>query len=176
MLTGEKVNLRTLKRSDIESLLRWFNDSEVIHYVNFHLPMTEMTEEKYIENVAMSSTDVVFIIEALDDDNKLIGTMGLHGINPKDQNGSFGIVIGEKSHWGKGYGTEATQLIIEYAFHQLNLHRISANVLAYNERSLRMLNNLGFQEEGRQREAMFKNGEFHDIVMFGLLRDEWEKL
>lgn len=176
MLKGKNVNLRALKRSDIDSLLRWFDDPEVIQYVNFHLPMTEMAEEKYIENVATSSSDVVFIIEALDDDNRPIGTMGLHGINPKDQNCFIGIGIGEKSHWGKGYGTEATQLIIEYGFHQLNLHRIWASVLAYNERSLRMLKTLGFQEEGRQREAMYKNGEFHDIVIFGLLRDEWEKL
>ena len=117
-----------------------------------------------------------YVIEALDDDNRPIGTMGLHGINPKDQNCFIGIVIGEKSHWGKGYGTEATQIIIEYGFHQLNLHRIWASVLAYNERSLRMLKTLGFQEEGRQRKAMFKNGDFHDIVIFGLLRDEWGKL
>ena len=70
MLKGEKVVLRPLKRSDVDHFLRWWNDPEVTQYVNFHLPITEMAEEKYIENVAVSNTDVVFIVETLDDDNK----------------------------------------------------------------------------------------------------------
>jgi RimJ/RimL family protein N-acetyltransferase len=177
MLKGKKVVLRPVKRSDIDHFLRWFNDPEVMRFHGAYLPMTKMAEEKWIEDLATSipaGKEVVFVIEALDDNNKAIGNIGLHRISPKDRCAEFGISIGEKSHWGKGYGTEATRLIIDYGFNQLNLHRISSGAFAFNERSIRMQKAVGFQEEGRQREIMFNNGEFHDLVLFGLLRDEWK--
>ena len=175
MLKGEKVVLRPVKRSDINHFLRWFNDPEVIQYLLLYLPLTEIAEEKWIEDLSVrigAGTAAVFVIEVLDD-NKSIGTIGFHGINPKDHNAEFGIAIGEKSHWGKGYGTEATRLILDYGFRQLNLHRIGSSAFSFNERSIKLHKAVGFHEEGCQREAIFKNGEFHDMVMFGLLRDEW---
>ena len=177
MLRGEKVLLRPLKRSDITNFLKWFNDPEVIQYLVMYLPLTEMTEEKWIENAAsrvQAGTDAIFVIEGIEgDSSKPIGTIALNGINPKDHNATFGIAIGEKDYWGKGYGTEATRLILYYGFRQLNLHRISSSAFSFNERSVRLHKKVGFKEEGRQREAIFKNGSFHDHVMFGILRDEW---
>ena len=180
MLKGEKVLLRPVKRSDISHFLKWFNDPEVIQYLNMYLPMTEMAEEKWIEDLATrgrAGTDAHFVIEAMDgDDNTPIGNIGLHGISTKDHGALFGIAIGEKDYWSKGYGTEATRLILNYGFQQLNLHRIWSAAFAFNERSIKLHMRVGFREEGRQREAMFKNGEFHDIVEFGILRDEWKGL
>jgi RimJ/RimL family protein N-acetyltransferase len=177
MLRGEKVLLRPLQRSDIANFLKWFNDVEVTQYLNFYLPMTEMAEEKWIEDAAsrtQAGTGVYFIIEAIEGDStKPIGSIGLAGINPKDHGASFGITIGEKDYWGNGYGTEATRLILDYGFQQLNLHRISSSAFAFNERSIRLHKKVGFKEEGRRREAIFKNGQFHDLVMFGILRGEW---
>jgi RimJ/RimL family protein N-acetyltransferase len=83
------------------------------------------------------------------------------------------MAIGEKDYWSKGIGTEAARLIIGYGFEQLNLHRVNSTVLAFNERSIRLHRKLGFREEGRQREALFKNGTFHDLVGYGILRAEW---
>lgn len=177
MLRGEKVLLRPLKRSDVTNFLKWFNDPEVTQYLSFYLPLTEMAEEKWIEGAAsriQAGTDVYLAIEAIEGDlTKPIGSIGLHGINSKDHSATFGIAIGEKNCWGKGYGTEATRLTLEYGFHQLNLHRIASAVIDFNERSIRLHKKVGFREEGRQREAMFKNGHFHDHVMLGILRDEW---
>ncbi len=136
--------------------------------------MTEMSEEKWIESLGTTrvGVDVVFVIEALNKQgNKPIGTIGLHQINNKDQNAEFGIAIGEKECWEKGYGTEATRLIIEYGFKQLNLHRISSTAFEYNERSINLHKKIGFQEEGRRRKARFKDGQFWDEVMFGILRE-----
>ena len=180
MLRSEKVILRPVKRSDISHFLKWFNDPEVIQYLNMYLPMTEMAEEKWIEDLATrgrAGTDTHFVMEAMDGDgNTPIGTIGLHGISPKDHSAGFGIAIGERDYWGKGYGTEATRLILDYSFRQLNLHRIWSAAFAFNERSIKLHKSVGFREEGRQREAIFKNGEFHDIVEFGILRDEWKGL
>jgi RimJ/RimL family protein N-acetyltransferase len=177
MLTGQKVVLRPVKRSDIQYFLKWFNDPEVTQYLAMYLPMTEMAEEKWVENLAneTNGTGVHFVIEAIGNESaKAIGSIGLHGISPKDHFATFGIAIGEKDYWSKGYGTEAARLIIKYGFEQLNLHRVSSSAFSFNERSLRLHRKVGFQEEGRQREAVFKNGQYHDLVMFGLLREEWK--
>ena len=177
MLKGARVELRPIKRSDIEYFLKWMNDTEVSQYLTVYLPVTEFTEEKWIEDMAQKTaagSDVIFVIEALDDGHKSIGVVGLDKISPKDHQAEFGIAIGEKSHWEKGYGTEAARLIIDYGFQQLNLHRIRSGALANNKRSIRLHKKVGFQEEGRLREEVFKNGEFHDLVIFGLLRDEWK--
>jgi RimJ/RimL family protein N-acetyltransferase len=176
MLKGNGILLRPMRRSDISYFLKWFNDPEVIQYLTMYLPMTEMAEEKYIEELGTTRarTDAPFVIEIIEGDStKPIGTIGLHGINNKDHSASFGIAIGEKDYWSKGYGTEAARLLIDYGFEQLNLHRISSAAFAFNERSIRLHKRVGFKEEGRQREAVFKNGKFHDHVVFGILREEW---
>ena len=179
MLKGEKVILRPVRRTDIEYFLKWFNDPEVIQYLEMYLPMTEMAEEKYIENLGTTGagTIVAFVIEAVDGKNsKPIGTVGLSNIHPKDHHSVFGIAVGEKDYWSKGYGTEAANLIIRYGFEQLNLHRITSSAKSFNERSIKLHKSAGFAEEGRQREADFENGAYHDRVIFGLLRKEWQQM
>jgi RimJ/RimL family protein N-acetyltransferase len=168
-----------VRRADLEYFLKWFNDPEVTQYLSMYLPMTEMAEEKYIEELGTTRarTDTPFVIEVVEGDStRSIGTIGLHNINNKDHNVMFGIAIGEKDYWNRGYGTEAARLLIDYGFEQLNLHRISSFVYSFNERSVRLHKKVGFREEGRQREATFKNGKYHDHVMFGILREEWSAL
>ena len=175
MLIGQKVLLRSVRRSDIQYFLKWFNDPEVIQYTSLYLPMTEMSEEKYIEELESDRTKANFVIEAIDgDSSKPIGNTGLNSISPKDHHATFGIAIGEKDCWSKGYGTEAARLLINYGFEQLNLHRINSSAFAFNERSLRLHLKVGFKEEGRQREGIYKNGKFQDLVGFGILRAEWK--
>lgn len=179
MLKGEKVLLRPVKRSDIQYFLKWFNDLEVTQYLNMSLPMTEMAEEKFIEELGTTraKTDVFLIIEAIEGDTtKTIGSTSLANINARDHHATFGIAIGDKEYWSKGYGTEAARLLVNYGFEQLNLHRINSGAIAFNERSLRMHKSVGFKEEGLQREYVFKNGKLQDHVIFGMLREEWRGL
>ena len=178
MLKGKLVQLRPVQRADISYFLQWFNDPEVIQYLGLYLPMTEMAEQKYIEDLGTtrSTTDARFVIESINGANvKPIGSVGLHCINSKDHNATFGIAIGDKNYWSKGYGTEAAVLIIRYGFEQLNLHRISSGAFSFNERSIKMHLKVGFKEEGRRRDVFFKNGAYCDEVMFGLLREDWKK-
>ena len=177
MLKGKSVLLRPFKRADISHFLKWFNDPEIVQYLDMYLPMTEMGEEKFIEELGTTrvNSDIILVIEAIEGaSTKPIGNCGLHQINQKDRDAVFGIVIGEKDYWSKGYGLEAAALIINYGFQQLNLHRISSAAVAFNERSIKFHNKLGFREEGRLRQAMFKNGQYHDRLEFGLLREEWK--
>ena len=179
MLKGENVLLRPIKRSDISCFLKWFNDPEMVQYLDMYLPMTEMSEEKFIEDLGTTraKSDIIFVVEAIEgESSKPIGNCGLHSISPKDHNATSGIIIGEKDYWSKGYGVEAARLLINYGFQQLNLHRISSSAIAYNDRSIKLHKKLGFREEGRLRQAMFKNGQYHDRVEFGILREEWKGL
>jgi RimJ/RimL family protein N-acetyltransferase len=179
MLRGKSVLLRPFKRSDISYFLQWFNDPEILQYLDMYLPMTEISEEKFIEELGTTRarSDILFVIEAIEGDpNKPIGNCGLHGIDSKDRNANFGIIIGEKDYWSKGYGLEAARLLINYGFQQLNLHRISSSAVAFNEPSIKLHKKVGFREEGRLRKAKFKNGQYHDRIEFGILRDEWTGL
>jgi RimJ/RimL family protein N-acetyltransferase len=177
MLKGSRVLLRPVKRSDISHFVKWFNDPEVVQYLDMYLPMTEMAEEKYVEELGttMARSRAQFVIEVKASTSaKPIGTCGLDGISSKDNHATFGIVIGEKDYWSKGYGVEAAGLLINYGFEQLNLHRIWSAAVAFNQRSIKLHKKLGFREEGRLRQAMFKNGQYHDRIEYGLLREEWK--
>jgi RimJ/RimL family protein N-acetyltransferase len=174
-LKGTTVQLRAISKKDIPVIVNWFNDPEVIQYLRFYLPLTEIAEEKYIEEASVSGDSVLLVIEAILDNGETrpIGTCGLHRIDWKDRNATFGIAIGEKEFWSGGRGTEAARLMISYAFDQLNLHRVSSAAYSFNERSIKMHRKLGFTIEGQRRQCVYKNGSYHDDVIFGLLRDEW---
>lgn len=174
MLNGKKVILRPVKRSDLKLFLKWFNDQEVSQYLSIYLPMTEMGEEKWIEKLGkeQQGKTVIFVIETKEG-KKSIGTCGLHEVDHKNQHATLGISIGEKDYWSNGYGTDATQLIVDYGFNQLNLNRISSCVFSFNKRSENLHKKLGFKEEGRRREKWFRSGEFQDDIVFGLLRKDW---
>jgi RimJ/RimL family protein N-acetyltransferase len=82
-------------------------------------------------------------------------------------------MLGEPEEWGKGYGSEATRLVLRYAFETLNLNRVWLHVYEYNERGLRAYEKAGFRREGRLRQEMFRDGRYWDTIVMGILRDEW---
>ncbi len=179
MIKGRKVVLRELRKSDIDFAVRWVNDPEVTQYLMIYPPISEIAEERWLQNIGENKEGkfAFFVIEAIEGETtKPIGNVELSDINHLAGNAEFGIAIFEKDHWSNGYGTEVAELIIRYGFEQLNLHRISSFAHAFNERSIRLHRKVGFQEEGRRRKAYFRNGAYHDEVVFGLLKDEWSAL
>jgi RimJ/RimL family protein N-acetyltransferase len=127
VLIGENIRLRPERKSDVDYFVEWYNDFEVMQYLDMYLPATEIEWAKLIEefSIERAGRETLFVIEVIDGDFfKPIGTVGLHNINSVNSNAMFGIDIGEKDCWNKGYGTKAGQLIIRYGFEQLGLHRI----------------------------------------------------
>jgi RimJ/RimL family protein N-acetyltransferase len=106
-------------------------------------------------------------------ESRLIGSVDLGGLDWICGNAWVGIGIGEREYWGKGFGTEAMNLILDFAFGYLNLKRVSLTVFEYNQRGLKSYRKVGFKEEGRMRQWMQRGGERFDLIFMGILREEW---
>jgi len=126
-LLGEKIYLRPLEREDAPLIVAWVNDPEVTRMLDLYRPTNLQAEMDFIEKIYKSEHDIVLGI-ALKATDALIGVTSLTEIKFRDRNAVFGIFIGEKSEWGKGYGTEATALITGFAFETLNLNRVRLGV------------------------------------------------
>ena len=172
-LIGERVYLRSVEMEDVDRFVRWFNDPVVRLTLSSATPLNLLREREFVERLYKDNRDVVLAIVAREGDTH-IGVVGLHGMGLPNRSATFGIAIGEKAFWDKGYGTEATKLILSYGFRTLNLHRISLWVYDFNPRGVHVYEKLGFKEEGRKRESMFREGRFQDEILMGILESEWK--
>jgi len=171
-LKGKHVSLRPIEKEHIKYFLRWFNDQEVAHYITVFLPMTKGEEEKWVEELTNKKhTDITLLIVA--ENNTPIGNLGLHRIDARNRTATLGITIGDKNYWGRGYGSEAIELLLSYAFNTLNLRKVCLSVIDFNERAIRCYEKCGFRVEGRLREQLFRNGEYRDEVMMAIFERDW---
>ena len=172
---GHHLSLRPLTRVDAAAFVPWVNDPEVTRTLAIGArAMDVRAEAAFIEKTNASPYDILFGIVVQETD-RLIGSTGLHQIDFRNQSASFGIMIGEKSAWGNGYGTEATALVVRHAFKALHLNRVQLHVYAYNLRGIRVYEKVGFRREGVLRQAHVYAGRFRDTVVMAILREEWEK-
>lgn len=175
MLQGEKVKLKPLEREHIDLFLKWFNDPEITQYLLMYRPLTRDMEEEWFNGLKNREDFIIFsiVVTEKNETDKLIGNCGIT-IDWKNRIGICGITIGEKNFHGKGYGTEAMKLLVDYGFKTLNLNRMQLETYEFNTRALKSYKKVGFVEEGLRREAIYINGNYHDCIMLGLLRSEWE--
>jgi RimJ/RimL family protein N-acetyltransferase len=174
IIRGGHVYLRPAERDDVPTFVRWFNDADVLRNLAMFSPMSEAAESGWFDRMlaAQGTTDYHFVICLLADDRP-IGTIGLHEISWKDGIADFGIAIGEKGEWNKGYGTDALRAISDFGFGSLRLERIGLFVYAGNDGARRVYEKAGFVHEGTLRRAHFARGEHHDVHVMSLLRSEW---
>jgi RimJ/RimL family protein N-acetyltransferase len=168
------IKLRELERADLADLNRWRNDADLLELLgNNFLFIAGAVDEKWYESYLAARDRNVRLAITLSDTRQYVGNVNLTGIHAVNRSAEFSILIGEKTAWGRGVGSEAANLMLRHAFGDLNLNRIYLTVLASNQRALRLYERLGFRTEGTQRQAVFKNGAFHDLVMMSLLRHEY---
>ena len=174
IIRGEHIYLRPSERTDIPTFVRWFTDADVVRNLAMRGPMSTAGEERWFERMLEQegTTTHHFVICLLADDRE-IGTTGLHDVDLGNGTAEFGIAIGEKAEWGKGYGTDATRAICDFGFAELRLERIGLLVYADNPRARRAYEKAGFVHEGTLRRAHFTRGDHHDVHVMSLLRDEW---
>ena len=174
-IVGQRVALRRPMPSDLPALKRWYRDREIARLTRYQeRPMTEQEVERFFQTRMLSPDALAYCIVELPE-WRLIGFTTFSALDVDNGSVMFHITIGERDAWGRGLGTEATELMVGHAFERLQLHRVGLTVFSYNVRAIRAYEKAGFQIEGRLREAIIREGLFYDEVQMGILADEWFK-
>lgn len=169
-LSDDIILLRPLAKDDVEGNYRhWFNDPEVAKG-NSHgrFPMTPERLAKYVADTELN-TGLLVLAVVVKDGGTHVGNISLQNISWVDRNAEIAFVLGESAYWGKGVMFRAGKLLIDHAFLTLNLHRVHCGTFATNEGMKRLALKLGMQEEGRRRDAIYKNGSYVDVFEYGVI-------
>jgi RimJ/RimL family protein N-acetyltransferase len=175
IIYGERIRLRAAEREDIKKFHEWINDPEVTLGLSLYLPMSMRDEEVWYENVGKRAPDErPLAIEVRAGDGwRLIGNSAFFEIDHVAHSAEVGIMLGDKTVWNQGLGTDAMSLLLRHGFETLNLNRIFLRVYADNPRAIRSYEKCGFVREGTMREAVFKRGKFEGLHIMSILRREW---
>lgn len=175
-LQGRRVFLRPLRRQDaFGPYADWFNDELVCAGNGHHrFPYSRQDALNYIAKAHASETDLVLAIVRRSD-GRHIGNIALKKIDPVYRSGEFAIVIGHRSAWGRGYSKEAAELLLRHAFMSLNLNRVACGTFETNLSMKRLAAFLGMKQEGRRRQAAFKQNRYLNIIEYGVLKREFLK-
>jgi RimJ/RimL family protein N-acetyltransferase len=175
LMRGEHVYLAAVEEPDMATISQWTKDSDYLRLYDSRAagPRTvaEITSE--IKEAQRSETGYIFGIRRRDDD-RLIGLVELDGISWPHGTSFLSIGIGEARHRGQGYGRDAMNLLLRFAFDELNLHRLCLTVFAYNESAIALYKRMGFVREGVYREHLQRDGQRYDMILYGMLRREWQ--
>ena len=180
ILKGKFVRLSAFDPEEMSKAMpRWYRNSEYLRMLNMYSrPMlSPKAAIKWMEEEVgeMSVASYYFSIRTLADD-KLIGELSLDVVDWSGRDSFVGLGIGEPEYWSKGYGTDVMNVLLEYAFMELNLRRVSLGVFEYNPRAIRSYEKAGFRHEGRLRKSLNREGKRWDNLYMGILREEWLEL
>ena len=175
ILRGDNIRLTAVNKDDLPAIHRWYEDAGFARLFDAApaAPKNETQLTRWLEDVQKDQSGFLFAIRPVDGQT-LLGYVELDGIMWSNGNAWLGLGLGDRDNWGKGYGTEAIRLALNFAFNELNLHRIQLSVFSYNERALALYEKLGFVREGLFREHLRRDGQFYDMILYGLLRREWQ--
>ena len=173
---GKLTKFSALEPEKMAALLsKWSLDDLFLRLLN-SCPaalFTEKTQKEWLEEDLKDSPNnsILFTINTLEEDKPI----GFFEIYPSWHHGDawVGIGIGERKNWDKGYGTDAMQIGLKFAFHEINLERVTLGVFGYNARALRSYEKAGFKLEGAHREALLRDGKRYDALVMGILKEEW---
>ena len=153
--------------------MKWMHDQEVTKHNSHGLfPYAQKDREAFYESLRNNKI-ICWAVMAIGPEvgaYKHIGNISLQSINWINRSAEFAIVIGEKDYWGKGYATEALQILITHGFEKLNLHRIWSGTAATNKGMQKVFNKLGMKNEAKFKDGMFLNGEYVDVVAYAIVK------
>jgi RimJ/RimL family protein N-acetyltransferase len=174
-LYGDKIMLREYRQDDLSAIRAWVNDRDTIRYLSarFWMPQSMTDTADFITHAMSAGSNGAFFIIAHIENKAYIGQIDLFSINWKLRSAEMGMVIGGEENRGKGMGTEAIGLLLEYAFTILGLERVELEVAAENLRAARCYEKAGFKREGLKRKAFIVDGELSDLILMAVLREDW---
>ncbi len=172
-IKGAEVLLRHHQPDDLADVRRWYQDPEIGRLTRYSLrPMNVDEIDRFFHGRLLSPEQVGYAI-VVRESGRLIGSTTFSNLDPDNGSTLFHISIGEPDAWGKGYGTEATELMLWLAFERIGLHRVALSVFSFNSRAIRSYEKAGFLLEGRHREAILRDGGRWDELTMGILAPEW---
>lgn len=175
-LNGEKVFLKKLGKEYEDDYWRAFTESDIEStiFTGTQQVFSKIDVENYLQNISLDSSRVDFIIFSKIT-KKIVGEVVINDIYSNNRSSSLRICMFKKEDFNKGYGTEALVLALQYGFGMLNLHRIELEALIFNERAMQVYEKVGFKKEGIKREGLYFNHRYFDLVIMGILEDEFRE-
>lgn len=170
-IAGERITLAPPTERYIDDYLRWFADPAVTRYLKLRHPPSRAQEEAFLTQKAGDPDSILWAILL---GERLIGSLGIEGIDWRNRHARTGTVIGERDCWGHGYASEAMRLRTRYAFDELGLESLNTLVYAPNEGSRRALLRAGYREVGWLRRYIYIAGEYHDAWLGQIVRGDWQ--
>ena len=173
VLEGSRVVLRRHVAENLAAFRRWYSDPEIARLARYQeAPMRPEEIERFFAARVVGDGALAMAIHERPTD-RLVGTCAFSQLDGDNGSALYHITIGEKDAWGRGYGTEATRLMLDHAFGALGLHRIALFVFEFNERAIRTYQRCGFVIEGRARESIFRDGRWWDELAMSVLESDW---
>jgi RimJ/RimL family protein N-acetyltransferase len=178
-MQSERLWFRAPEATDLERLAGWINHPDIRRYLAQRVfPINLEAEREWLQNVSRqpqgAAREHVVMLFGLLGKEEPIGSAGLHGINWIVRRAEFGILIGDPAQWSRRFGREVTRRMAQYAFEDLNLNRVELRVNARNVRGRKAYEAAGFTLEATLRQATYADGQFDDILVMSLLREEWQ--
>ncbi|HNB53667.1 MAG TPA: GNAT family protein [Anaerolineales bacterium] len=175
MIYGDRIRLRKLEKADLPQFVTWINDPDVRAGIGMYLPFSQAEEDHWYDKMLQRPpAEHTLAVEIREGESwRVIGSTSLFDFDWRVRKAEFGIMLGDKSIWNQGYGTEVTRLMLQHGFETLNLNRIELKVFSTNPRAQRAYEKAGYLLEGIQRQANFRNGQYVDDHLMAVLRDDW---
>lgn len=175
MFRGERVNLRPMKKEDIDLAVKYQSSEEITnnYFMGMNIGPTRDMWEKWYEGMTNDKEGFGFAIE--NKEGLYIGSCHTMWLNWKNRTTYFAIYIGNPEYMSKGYGTEALKLFLNFLFNELGLRKVKLNVFSFNKRAIRCYEKCGFKLDGVNRKELYRNGEYHDNCAMSITSEEFER-
>lgn len=176
IIEGKKINIRAIEHEDMEFLREIINNGEFDMMENgYNFPVSKAQQKKWFEAYLDSGEKGRFIIETKQ--GNAVGYTCILNIDWKNRKAHTGIKLATNEYRENGMGKDAVLTIMHYCFMELQLNRLEGFILDYNDASKKLyIDKCGWSEEGRQRKAVYKNGAYLDLILVGILKEEYEKI
>lgn len=168
VIKGQQIYLRPITADDTEMAVRWRNRPVVVENFIYRKPVSRKDHENWLANKVFTGQVHQFIVCRNEDDMPL-GSIYLQNFEEEHKKAEWGIYLGEEQAYGKGIGTEAAKLVLDYAFTALGMHKVVSRVLARNKASIRMNEKAGYVQEAYLKDELFLEGRYEDLILFGAI-------
>jgi len=174
-LIGHRVVLRRHGPGNLAAFKRWYSDPDIARLTRYQEgPMHPAEIERFFAARVVGPDSMALAVHVRDS-GRLIGSCAFSQLDGDNGSALYHITLGEKDTWGQGYGTEASELMLEHAFRVLALHRVALSVFEFNERAVKSYLKVGFVIEGRARDAIWRDGRYWDEISMSILESDWRR-